>query len=122
MSSWGTKRILAEKRRRIRAAADLILLRAITLLHCLRHPLGGDVLAEVGRDRSETALVLEEVGLLRERFRRGAVGTAAEPGRRRLILQAREAVERHRVRNLFRLAARPLRDGVDLRLVARPGL
>src|SRR6266568_1387369 len=85
-------------------------LRRRVLLHRLRHPFGGDVLAEVGGDRGEPALLLEEAGLLRQRLRGGTVRPAPQPRGGGLLLQARETVERHGVGNILGLGTRPLRD------------
>ncbi len=65
-------------------------------LHRLGHPLDGHVLAVVGCYCLQPALLLEEVGLLRQRLGRGAVRAAAEPGRRRLLFQAGKSVQGHR--------------------------
>src|SRR6476660_436196 len=87
------------------------------LLRRLRHPLRRHGLRVVPRNRLQPALLLQEVRLLREGLRRRAIRAAAEPFRRGLLLEAREAVELHRGRNVLDLAARPFRN--RLRLIAR---
>src|SRR6185295_2994975 len=87
------------------------------LLRCLRHPLGGDGLRVVRCDGLQPALLLQEVRLLGECLCGRTIRAAAEPFRRSLLLEAREAVELHRVRNVLDLAARTFRN--RLRLVAR---
>src|SRR5262245_56381678 len=94
--------------------------RAVLLFGRARHPFGRHRFAVIRRDAREASLLLEEVGLLRERLGCSAVGAAAQPRRRGLIGKAREAVERHCVGDILGLAAGPLGDCRDLVLVPGP--
>src|SRR5437763_16990711 len=79
----------------------------LRLFHRLRYPLRAYRLAVIGHDRLKPSLLLQEVRLLRECLRRSSIRASSQPRGRRLLLEAREAVERHRVADVLGLAARP---------------